>query len=141
MNSFHMKMIEMGEDATDIGSTESSSKQMSRGSLGRFIKKNKESGLDTLSYEVDYYEKYSFPFIGLVLSLLSIPFSVKHNRSGSGMAGIGLCIGFSSVFWVLLKSSLIIGKHGVVPPYVAAWAPHFTVALVSLYLISKRVKS
>ena len=36
--------------------------------LRKFINKNKEAGLDTLHYEVEYHSKFGFAFAAFVMS-------------------------------------------------------------------------
>ncbi len=75
--SFNEKQIAMDEDMSDIQSTANSSEMMTLTELGRFIDRNKEAGLDTVRYEVDYQAKFGFACAALVMSMVGI-------RSASG---------------------------------------------------------
>ncbi|MCB0362360.1 MAG: LptF/LptG family permease, partial [Bdellovibrionales bacterium] len=86
--TFSKKVIEMNEEVADLQSSEHSSDTMSLNALNRFIFKNKEAGLDTLRYEVDFHSRASFPFAALVMSLMGIPFSVGRQRSGGAFVSI-----------------------------------------------------
>jgi lipopolysaccharide export system permease protein len=132
--SFDTKTITMNEDLKDIQSTSNSSEIMSLRELGRFIDRNKEAGLDTLRYEVDYHAKFSFAFAAVVMSLVGVPFSVGRQRSGGTFASIGICLLLAFLYWVAYSSGLTLGEHAVLPPIVAAWGPNvITVALAIFF--------
>jgi lipopolysaccharide export system permease protein len=123
-SQFKEKTLAMGEDAKDLQSSGQTSDMLSQNELSRFIDRNKEAGLDTIRYEVDYHSKYSFAFAGLVMCLLGIPFSVGKARSGGTMMNVGIVIVLVFGYWILLSSSLTLGTHGHLSPVIAAWAPN-----------------
>lgn len=126
--SFETKTIVMNEEVADIQSTANTAEVMSLNTLNKFISKNKEAGLDTLNYEVDYFGKFGFASAALVMSLLGIPFSVNRQRSGGHALSIGLCLGLAFVYWALYSSGLTMGRYGALPPFVAALAPSLLMA-------------
>ena len=136
--SFRSKTLTVGEDLADFSANPPDSQTLTTSQLKNFIHKNKEAGMDTLGYEVDLYAKMSFAFVGLVLSLMGIPFTLQRARAGGNMLNIGLSVGIAFVYWVFYSASLAMGKHGVLPPFVAAWGPNIlmggaaTAALVRL---------
>lgn len=132
---FARKNIHMNEDVADLEDSSSSGDVMNLVQLRKFIKKNKEAGLDTLRYEVDYHGKYGFAFAAFVMSLLGIPFSVRRQRSGGTFLNIGLCMGLAFLYWVLFSSSVTMGKHGLIPPILAAWGPNIIGVISSLILL------
>jgi lipopolysaccharide export system permease protein len=121
--NFAKKTLMMSEELADIRSAAPTSDTLSTSDLRQFVQKNKEAGLDTLSYEVDLYAKMSFAFAALVLSLMGIPFTVQNNRNGSNMLSVGLSVGIAFIYWVIYSASLTMGKHGSIPPIIAAWGP------------------
>jgi len=136
-SNFKEKTILMGEDAKDLGSTANTSDILSLNELAQFIKRNKEAGLDTLRYEVDYHSKYGFAFSALVMSLLGIPFAVGKARSGGIMLNVGICLGLVAFYWIAYSSSLTLGNHGQIPPLVAAWAPNLLSLVVAFFLFHR----
>lgn len=137
--SFVDKTITMNEDLKDIQSTASSSETMSLKELSRFIERNKEAGLDTLGYEVDYHAKFGFALASLVMSLVGVPFSVGRSRSGGLFVNLGVCLGLAFLYWVAYSSGLTLGVHGVLPPVVAAWGPNILTMGLAFFLL-KRLK-
>jgi len=134
---FGKKTLTMSEDLADIRSASPNSDALSMGELRRFIKKNKEAGLDSLKFEVDYHSKMAFAFAALVLSLTGIPFTVQRARAGGNMMSIGIAIGLAFVYWVGFSFSLSLGKHGVLPPFFAAWTPNILMGGTATYFLLK----
>lgn len=136
---FKTKSIVMAEDSKDLQSAGQTSSMMTQKELEHFINKNKEAGLDTIAYEVDYHSKISFAFAGLVMCLLGIPFSVGRARSGGTMLNVGICLALVFAYYVLYSSGITLGQHGTLPPLAAAWAPNILMGFLALVLL-KRTK-
>lgn len=137
--SFVSKTIPMNEDLADIQSTTNSSDVMSLKELGRFIERNKEAGLDTLRYEVDYHAKFGFAFAAIVMSMIGVPLSASRARSGGTFVNLGICLGLAFVYWGMYNSGLTLGQHGYLPPIVAAWGPNLA-ALAAAFVLLRRLK-
>lgn len=133
--AFEKKKITVAEDAKDIQSSGRTTESLSLKELGRFIKRNKESGLDTLTYEVDYHAKFGFAMAAFVMSLIGIPFSVGSARAGSAAFGAGVTIGLAFAYWAFYSSGLTLGKHGALPPIAAAWAPNVLMSGLAIFLL------
>ena len=133
---FEEKTIIMDEDVSDLSSSTASTDILPVKELSQFIRKNKEAGLDTLRYEVDYHSKFGFAFAAFVMSVLGIPFSLGRGVRSSGMVrNVGLCMMVTFIYWSTYQSFLTLGKHGAVPPLVAAWAPNVSMILISIAML------
>ena len=139
-STFKAKTIVMNEEAQDLQSSGQTSEMLSQKELAKFIDKNKEAGLDTIRYEVDYNAKIAFAFAGLVMTILGIPFSVSRGRSGGVMLQIGVCIGLVFLYWIFYNSSITLGNHGHLPPVLAAWIPNLVMITLGFVLIAKSKK-
>lgn len=139
-SSFKNKTIVMNEEAQDLQSSGQTSEMLSQKELAKFIEKNKEAGLDTIRYEVDYNAKIAFAFAGLVMAILGIPFSVSRGRSGGVMLQIGICIGLVFLYWIFYNSSITLGNHGQLPPVLAAWVPNLVMIGLGFVLIVQTKK-
>jgi lipopolysaccharide export system permease protein len=137
-SDFKTKTIVMGEDAEDLQSTAKTSDILNLEELHRFIQKNKDAGLDTTKYEVDYHGKFAYAFTGLVMTLLGIPFGVSRARAGSKMANLGVCMALVFVYWVLYNSAMTLGTYGVLQPLLAAWGPNVISLLLGIYLMRRQ---
>lgn len=123
-SNFQEKTIVMSEDASDLQSSGHTSDMLSVKELRRFIEKNREAGLDTLRYEVEYHNKFSFASVGLIMCLLGLPFSIGKARSGGTVLNLGIAFVLVFIFWVLSSSTLTLGLHGYLSPIISAWLPH-----------------
>lgn len=132
---FLEKTIVMTEDAQDLRSTGQTSDLLTQAELSRFINKNKEAGLDTIRYEVDFHTKFSFALAGLVMSLLALPFCVGQSRGGGMVRNLGISIGLVVVYWIIHSTSQTMGLHGQIAPIIAAWLPNFSMVILGVFLL------
>lgn len=66
--------------------------------------------------------KFAAPFASFIICLLGIPFGVIVKKGGNLVHfATAMCITF--VFWWALSMCQSAGEAGMVPPWVAAWAP------------------
>ncbi len=133
-NTFRTKTIVMSEDAGDLQSSGQTSEMLTQAELKEFIDRNSQAGLNVIPYEVDFHSKFSFAFAGLVMSLLGIPVSVRRARSGGLMVNAGVCLALVFSYWILYNSSLTLGNHGQLQPWLAAWSANAGFLLVGLFL-------
>lgn len=134
-DNFVEKTIVMSEDAQDLRSTGQTSDLLTQSELYRFISKNKDAGLDTIRYEVDFHSKFSFALAGLVMSLLALPFCVGKSRGGGALKNIGISIGLVAVYWAIHSTSQTLGQHGQMNPILAAWLPNTLMLTLGIFLL------
>lgn len=137
---FKERVLMLGEDMIDIKTTSKASATMGVRELRRYIQRNKEAGLNTTPFEVDYYAKYGFAFTAFVMALLGIPFSISNNRSGGVLVNLQICIFLTLVYWGFYSSGLTLGRYGVLPPIIAAWGPNLLMAAFAGFLIRRHKK-
>jgi lipopolysaccharide export system permease protein len=137
---FQRKTITVAEDSKDLQDSGRSTDSLSLKELERYIRKNKEAGLDTLRYEVDYQAKLSFAFAGLVMALIGIPFSVGKARSGGTAANVGITIGLAFAYWAFYSSGLTLGRHAAIAPALAAWVPNVLMAGLAIFALMRLKK-
>ena len=137
---FREKTIIMSQDAQDLRSTGQTSDILTQSELANYIDKNKEAGLDTIHYEVEYHSKFSFALAGLVMSLLALPFCVGQGRGGGMAKNIGISLGLVLSYWILHSTSQTLGQHGQISPILAAWFPNSLMFSMGVFLLlrSKR---
>ena len=85
---------------------------------------------------VDMYYKLSVPFTGLVIMVIGIPFALKRTRTKT-MGSIGIALAISIIFYVVNAMFLALGKGGLIPPMIAAWAANVTFAAIGIYFIAR----
>jgi lipopolysaccharide export system permease protein len=137
VQNFKSKTITVSQDTADLQKSEQGTDTLSVSELSRFIARNKEAGLDTLRYEVDYHAKFSFAFAAFVMSCIGIPFSVTRQRSGGAAANVGITILLAFGYWAGHASSMTLGRHGVLPPMAAVWIPNLFMIVLTLFLLMR----
>lgn len=139
-DQFEQKTIVMAEDAQDLRSTGQTSDLLSHSELSRYISKNKEAGLDTVKYEVDYFSKLSFALAGLVMSLLALPFCVGQARGGGMAKNAGIVLGLVVAYWIVYSSMQTMGNHGTLPPFLAAWGANIVMSALGVFFLLRLKK-
>lgn len=139
-DKFKEKSIVMTEDAKDLRNTGQTADMLTHKELTQYISKNKEAGLDTVKYEVDYFSKLSYALAGLVMSLLALPFCVGQARNGGMAKNVGLVLGLVLVYWVLYSSMQTMGNHGTLPPLIAAWGANVIMTGIGSFFLLRLKK-
>jgi LPS export ABC transporter permease LptG/LPS export ABC transporter permease LptF len=107
---------------------------MSFGELQAYIASLEARGFDVAKYRVQLHRKLAFPMVGLVMTLLAVPFSFVVARRGA-LYGIGLAIVIAIVYWAVLGTFEALGNSALLHPALAAWAPNLLFGAAGLYLI------
>jgi lipopolysaccharide export system permease protein len=132
---FSKKTIAVSDDTADIQKSSQSTDSLSISELKRFISRNKEAGLDTLRYEIDYHAKFSFAFAAFVMSFLGIPFSVSRARAGGTAFNVGITLLLAFGYWAAYSSGITLGQHGALPPLIAVWLPNMAMTALSAFFL------
>jgi LPS export ABC transporter permease LptG/LPS export ABC transporter permease LptF len=107
---------------------------MSVAQLRAFIEELSSSGINTVPWAVELQRKLAFPFVTLIMTLLAVPFGAATGRRGT-LYGIGLGIVLALSYWILSSAFLAIGRSGVLPPFLAGWAPNVLALGTAGYLL------
>lgn len=110
------------------------SEQMSVVELGHYIRELGRSGFDVVRLSVQFWTKFSYPLVALVVSLIGIPFSFTVGRKGA-LTGIALSLGIAIAFWSVSSLFQAMGNLSQLPPPVAAWCPDILFGIGGAYLL------
>ena len=102
-----------------------------------FIDHNREAGLDTKAYEVDFHRRIAMSFIPIILGIIAIPYSVRPKRQGGIGKDLTICGGWILGYWFLFSMSMSLGRSGALGPFVAVWGPCAVFLVFALYLVSR----
>jgi LPS export ABC transporter permease LptG len=98
--------------------------------------KNAEGERERRVYVMYYHLRLAYPFSGIVLVALGVPFVIGHERvQRSRMLGVGVCVGICMVFYTVQFVAKDLGLSGRLMPAVAAWLPNVIFAGLGLYLL------
>lgn len=107
--------------------------EMSANELRRHIESLEMRGFDAGKYKIDLQQKFSFPAIVFVLALVGIPFGFRMGRQGT-LSGVGVALALTVLFWLAFVFFRAAGQAEVLPPVIAAWAPHAMFLALSGYI-------
>ena len=113
---------------------EKPSDTMGFGELRSYIASLEARGFDVAKLRVQLHRKLAFPMVGLVMTLLAVPFSFVVARRGA-LYGIGIAIVIAIVYWAVLGIFEALGNNALLHPALAAWAPNLLFGAAGLYMI------
>jgi LPS export ABC transporter permease LptG/LPS export ABC transporter permease LptF len=102
--------------------------------LVAYIASLEARGFDVAKLRVQLHRKLAFPAVGLVMTLLAVPFSFVVARRGA-LYGIGIAIVIAIVYWAVLGIFEALGNNALLHPGLAAWAPNILFGAAGLYLM------
>ena len=111
-------------------------KQMTFEQLRDYIAELRQSGFSVVPLEVQYNRKFSLPLFALVMALISVPFAFLTGSRGA-MTGVGVSFVIAIAYFSLNSLFEQLGNVGLLPPMMAAWAPHVVFTLAGAYLLTR----
>ncbi|MEJ8804239.1 LptF/LptG family permease [Pontibacter sp. H249] len=107
----------------DFESTYKLEQTMTLTELNRFIDEKKSRGADDLeTYLIEKYERFSYPFAIIILTIIGVIVSARKARGGVGFQiALGFFLAFIFIIFVITSRSL--AQVGDIPPSIAAWIP------------------
>ena len=102
--------------------------------LNAYIRTKMERGADdTQLYLSEKYERYSYPFAIVVLTLIGVILSARKSRAGvGGQIALGFVLAFVFIIFVMLSRNL--AQVGSLSPLLAAWVPTMVFSAIGLGL-------
>jgi len=125
---------ELNEEPSYFKKEVKPSEQMSVLELRRYINELSQSGFDVVRLSVQFYHKFSYPLVALVVTLIAVPFSFTAGSKGA-LSGMALSIGIAIVYWSASSLFEAMGNLNQLPPAVAASAPDALFGLAGIYLL------
>jgi len=110
--------------------------EMTFAELGQFIAALERSGSDVGALKVGRMLKIAIPVTCLIIMLFGAPLATTTQRGGTAL-GVGVSLGTTVIFLMLLQLTQAIGAKGLVPPNLAAWLPGMLFGVVGLVLLAR----
>lgn len=117
---------------SDLGEVRQDPEEFSLAELNHYIHDLHRKGLDPGGYLVDRNLKYAMPAACLIMVALAVVLSLDPLPRKLGLSrsfALGIAIGFS--YWLILGFTSSFGRSGLLPPWVAAWLPNATFAVLA----------
>ncbi len=134
LKKFKEKQMDLPVSPHDFGEIEKQVDALRLKELLAFIRRNRESGLNTKTYEVDFHSRVSLSFIPIVMALLVIPYSVRPRRQAGIGKDISFCISMILVYWIIFSIALSFGRSGAIEPWIAVWAPSLLFLMIAVFI-------
>ncbi len=112
------------------------SKQMNFVQLSDYIRELRQSGVDTVPLQVQFYRKFSVPLFALIMALIAVPFAFLTGNRGA-MAGVGVSFGIAIAYSTINLLFQQVGNVNLLPAAFAAWSPDLLFALSGLYFFTR----
>jgi lipopolysaccharide export system permease protein len=104
--------------------------------LGAYIKAMELSGADVNTLRVTRMLNITIPVTCLVILLFGAPLATSNQRGGTAY-GVGVSLGTTIVFLMLIQLTKAIGGKGLISPEIAAWVPSVIFAVAGAWLLSR----
>jgi lipopolysaccharide export system permease protein len=104
--------------------------------LGRFIAAMERSGADVNRLKVERMLKIVIPVTSLVILLFGSALATSTQRGGRAY-GIGVALGTTVIFIMLVQLTKAIGGRGVIPAELAAWTPSLVFGVLGVALFAR----
>jgi lipopolysaccharide export system permease protein len=124
------------ERPRDLLSTPKAPTDMNFRELGRFIESMERSGAKAAGLRVDRMLKIAIPVTCVIILLFGAPLATSTQRGGTAF-GIGLSLGTTIVFLVLIQLTRALGGSGLVNPELAAWIPSMAFGVIGAVLLAR----
>jgi lipopolysaccharide export system permease protein len=129
------KIVNIPEKPSNFKVIQKDAEKMGYFELKKYVNKIQTEGYDVQRYLVDLQGKIAVSFVTIILVIIGVSFSLRSERSGGVMQsiGVGIFVGFS--YFVVHAFSMTLGRSGILPPFLAAWAANiiFSAAAALLF--------
>lgn len=108
--------------------------------LKEFIARERQKGSPVVAmYEVELYQRTSYPFATYVLTIIGIAVASRKKRGGIGV-NIAIGLGIIFIYIFAMKVTTVSAMKLGFPAYIAVWVPNFLFGGVAylLYRAAKR---
>lgn len=110
--------------------------ELSYAEIGQAIERLERSGTQPLELMVKRAQKISIPVATLIIILFGAPLANSSARGGPAY-GIGISLGITISYLMLLRIAAAAGATGQLPPLAAAWLPNALVAAGAFVLLTR----
>lgn len=121
------------ERPEDFATEVKSPDQMTFAQLRRYIETIRTSGYAAEELSVRLYQKTSWPFLSLVMTLIALPFAFKIGKRGA-LYGVGIALVLGIFYWMVFAIFTKFGEVGNLPPVLAAWSANVLFAIAAVYM-------
>jgi lipopolysaccharide export system permease protein len=123
----------MTEEPTDLMEAPRDPQDLGYEDLGRYIAALERSGGDANTLRVERALKIAVPITSIIIALFGAPLATSTQRGGAAY-GVGISLGTTVVFLMLIQLTKAVGGNGLVKPELAAWIPSMIFGALGTWL-------
>jgi lipopolysaccharide export system permease protein len=127
---------QLSERPGDLTARDKAPQDMGFRELGRFIAAMERSGADANELRVERMLKIAIPVTCMIIVLFGAPLATSTQRGGAAY-GVGVSLGTTVIFLIMIQLMKAVGGKGVVNPELAAWMPSILFATVGSILLAR----
>ncbi len=133
---FPYKQIPLAKTMFEIAAKGRSPEDMNIQQAKEYLNLIKNSGKtrDITKFAVRIQQKYAFPFICLVFTLIGSTLGAKYSRINRSQ-GFGFCVGIVFLYYILGFAFGSLGITGIISPFWAAWLPNCLGLITGIYFL------
>lgn len=131
-----LRLPMLDETPEDLMQEVREEEEMTYAELGRQIRMVERSGGDALELRVKQEQKLAIPVATLVIILFGVPLATSAKRGGATY-GIGISLGSTILYLLLMKVAGGFGSSGTLPPVWAAWLPNLIFFVAGAGLLAR----
>ena len=131
-----MRDNRFNERPTDMMAKPRSPQEMRYAELTRYIRAQERSGSDVNQLRVERALKIAIPVTCIIIAMFGAPLATSTQRGGAAY-GIGVSLGVTVIFLMLVQLTKAIGSKGIMPPDLAAWIPSAIFAILGVTLLAR----
>ncbi len=132
---FENRSFPVSETPKDFFKVRKRPEEMSLREMYATIQVYTQEGKDTSQKWIELHRNLSYPFISVVLALLTIPLSLRSSRHGGLLFCVGVNLAMGFVFFFLYALSISLGRGGTFDPILAAWGPNLLFTALGFYFL------
>jgi len=133
---FKEQIYQLPDLSRDFSRTRRGPEEMNLEELLRSARQVETEGHDPVRFLVDLHLKVSYPFICFIMAFIGLPLAFWREKGSGITLGIGMGIGLSFIYFVILGLSRSLGYSGLLTPIAAAWLPNIFFIFLGLFLFA-----
>lgn len=132
----HMVVKGLTETPEDLIQVARDPEEMTREEILRRARVAERAGGETHQLLLELHRRFAIPVATVVIILFGAPLATSSKRGGAAF-GIGVSLGSTILYLLLLKIFGGLGESGTIPVEWAAWTPNGVFLLTGLALLSR----
>jgi lipopolysaccharide export system permease protein len=136
LNFVGMRDMRMHESPRDLLQKTTQPDEMRREELGRYIEAMQRSGSNVNPLRVARMLRIAIPATCLIILIFGAPLATSNQRGGAAF-GIGIALGTTMLFLMLVQLTKAVGNNGIITPELAAWIPSAVFGMAGLVLLAR----